>query len=143
MKKVFYMLILLFCISSTGFSQLSFYDKDTYNGYFGDEELMEMKTFLRIDQQIKSVKMYIIDNDKFIECTDFTFYEDGYLTFYMFSYVDYYFVVNDTYDFTITAHSYEIVDERDLSISSNAKIDFVKDVLEIDFINQIVFEDEN
>lgn len=156
MKKVFYMLMVLFCISSTGLSQsiqpvkinpyydkeLSFYDEETYDGFFGDEELMQIKTFLKIDEDIKDVKMYLVDGDMYFKCSDFTFYEDGYLTIYIFSYVDYYIVINDNYDFTITAESYDVVDERDLSISANAEINFRKGFLEIDFINDISLKNE-
>lgn len=97
------------------------------------EEYMILKIKPQINEEIETCEMSMITNDQLIALND-CIVEDGILTVDILPYRDYYFLINGKYDFTLTP-GYEIVDERDLSISANSTRPYFKDsVLMLDFI---------
>lgn len=92
-------------------------------------DLMQIK--INIQEPVVSCDMYVIVDDEYIPIHKPEI-EGSQITIYIKEYKDYYLVINDQ-DVTLTANAYDVIDERDLSISMNGEYFFKKGVLQMVF----------
>jgi hypothetical protein len=92
-------------------------------------ELIEVK--LDMQEEVKSCEMYLIVDDEYIPLHNPEI-KGSQITVYIKEYKDYLLVINHK-PVTITIDAYEIVDERDISISMNGEYVFKNGVLNLIF----------
>jgi hypothetical protein len=94
-----------------------------------ESELIEVK--LDIQEEVRSCEMYLLIEDEYIPLHNPQI-EGSQITVYLKEYKDYFFVVNSKV-FNITVDAYEIVDERDISVSLDGEYEFRNGVLTLTF----------
>jgi hypothetical protein len=87
-----------------------------------------MKLIIDVNVPVESCQVYNIKNDRLYRVDD-PYVEGSKITLFLKSYHDYEIVINGNDIISITPDAYEIVDERDLSISSDWEYEFRQGVL--------------
>ena len=94
-----------------------------------DSELMQIK--IDVQEPVRTCSMYLLVGDEKYPIHSPEI-EGSIATLYLKEYYDYHLVING-HNITITPMAYEVVDERDLSISVDGTYEFKKDVLVFTF----------
>jgi len=92
-------------------------------------DLMQIK--MNVQEPVVSCEMYIIVDDEYIPIHSPEI-DGSEITIYVKEHKDYFLVVNHN-PINITVDAYEIVDERDISISMDGEYFFKKGVLQLVF----------